>query len=309
MRERVLISMKSYIGDAVMAAPLIVQLNARHGQVHILTSGLVDQVLAGPEREFLMPPKASSLGAILRLSNEIRKHQFTSVVLVNQSFRSALVAKLARIPVRIGFPTEGRRILLSHSLPLYPREFQAQSYLRLGQPLGAELEPFHPNLVLTAEERSIRNSSATVAVQPGARYEAKRIPLTVTQTIIRALQEKGEQVVLFGGPDERESAREILSEVPGVESWVGDLTIRQTLSRLANLKLAIGADTGAMHLAAAVNCPTVTVFGPTESRKWGHNYEPHRVVKAPLGQMPLVTPDAILEHSTDLLGKIRLTLA
>ena len=219
------------------------------------------------------------------------------------------MAKLARIPVRIGFPSEGRRILLSHSLPLRPREFQARSYLRLGQPLGAELEPFHPNLVLTTAERSIGNSSATVAIQPGARYEAKRIPLVVTQTIIRALQERGERVALFGGPDERESESEILKAVSGVESWVGDLTIRQTLARLANLNLAIGADTGAMHLAAAVNCPTVTVFGPTDPRKWGHNYDPHRVVKAPFDKMPLVTPDVILEHSVDLLGKSRLTLA
>jgi len=141
-----------------------------------------------------------------------------------------------------------------------------------------------------------------VAVQPGARYEAKRLPFDVTAALIRALQAKGESVALFGGSDERTSADQILSQVSDVEDWVGKLTIRETLGRLSHLRLAVGADTGAMHLAAAVDCPTVTVFGPTESSKWGHQYAPHRIVVAPKRQIQRVTADLVWPEIEGVLG-------
>jgi ADP-heptose:LPS heptosyltransferase len=43
----------------------------------------------------------------------------------------------------------------------------------------------------------------------------------------------------------------------------------------------VGSDTGLMHIAAAVGCPTVTVFGKLNASKWGHAYPPHHVISSP----------------------------
>ncbi|MEZ0327383.1 MAG: glycosyltransferase family 9 protein, partial [Fimbriimonas sp.] len=57
----------------------------------------------------------------------------------------------------------------------------------------------------------------------------------------------------------------------------------------------IGADTGLMHMATAVGCPTVTIFGPTPAQKWGHTYGSNQVILAPEGDMSKVAPQTILE--------------
>ena len=246
---------------------------------------------------------------MLRYARLLRDLHIPNVILINQSFRSALVVKLAGIPTRIGYPTEGRKILLSSAPELIAAEFQARSYLRLGEAFGVELARDHPRLGLHSDEIIQGQSRATVGVQPGARYEAKRLPCSVTASVIRSLQRQGARVALFGGPDERETGDQILQLVSDVDDWIGKLDIRQTLSRLANLELAFGADTGAMHLAAAVNCPTVTVFGPTDHRKWGHHYAPHRIVVAREGKMANVQAEDLLDGCLATMRDRRVTLA
>ena len=307
--EKILISMKGYIGDAVMALPLVDQLIERSVAPTILASGVVDQVLAGTGRAFHTDPKAKSLLAMLRLARDLRRFKFPNAILINQSFRSALVLKLAGIPNRIGYATEGRRILLTSYPEMPTDEFQARSYLRLGEAFGVDVRKDHPAIRLDPDDVHLDRTLATVGVQPGARYESKRLPYSVTASVIQSLQRNGARVALFGGPDERETGDEILKLVSDVDDWIGKLTIRQTLSRLAQLKLAFGADTGAMHLAAAVNCPTVTVFGPTDHQKWGHDYLPHRILVAPEGMMANVQAETIFHSCLQSIGDRRVTLA
>ena len=63
---------------------------------------------------------------------------------------------------------------------------------------------------------------------------------------------------------------------------------------LAGASVAVGADTGVMHLAVAVGCPTVQAFGPTPVAKWGHAYAPHRILTAPDGCMASLTAGELL---------------
>jgi ADP-heptose:LPS heptosyltransferase len=72
---------------------------------------------------------------------------------------------------------------------------------------------------------------------------------------------------------------------------------------MAGLRLMIGADTGAMHLAVGVGCPTVTAFGPTPADKWGHDYAPHRVIRAPGGDMAALEPETLVRASLEALGE------
>jgi ADP-heptose:LPS heptosyltransferase len=76
---------------------------------------------------------------------------------------------------------------------------------------------------------------------------------------------------------------------------VGKTGIRDSLGTLANLNLMIGSDTGLMHMAAAVGCPSITVFGPTPRAKWGHQYPPHQALQAEGGTMENTSAEAVLE--------------
>jgi ADP-heptose:LPS heptosyltransferase len=104
------------------------------------------------------------------------------------------------------------------------------------------------------------------------------------------------RIALFGGAEERGSATEFGDLLGGDRcDLVGRCDLRQTMGALTHMKLIVGGDTGLMHVAAAVGCPTVTVFGAIPASKWGHHYEPHAVIQAPHNDLSMVDPQTIVE--------------
>jgi heptosyltransferase-2 len=232
--------------------------------------------------------------------------EFGVAVLVNRSFRSALAARLARIPKRIGFATEGRGFLLTHRVEYDPVKFEAECYLDLLAPLGIAGGSTKPRLTLAPAEiksGSLMLCGANVGVQPGARYPEKQLSAEKMAGVAKMLASEGWKPALLGGPDEAVQAK-LFAEQLDFEAvtLVGKTSIRMTMGVLANLKLMIGSDTGLMHVAAAVGCPTVTVFGPNPASKWGHRYAPHKVVEAPEGDIRRVSAIEVLNAAREVLA-------
>lgn len=83
--------------------------------------------------------------------------------------------------------------------------------------------------------------------------------------------ERGLQVILSVGPDakEVEYARDIVQTCPGVVSTGGLLTLPRVATLLQGADLFIGIDTAVMHLSAAMQTPTIALFGPSNEEMWG----------------------------------------
>ena len=288
--------MKVYLGDAVMAAPALDALEAAGWEPTLLTAPLAAQALG---RARVIPYEKSRWPwQILAQASRLRDERFDACILVNKSVRAALIARLAGIPVRIGHPVEGRASLLTHCVPHDPTRFEAASTADLLRPLGVGVANPIPRLVLTDEERrkgDLLRAGADLAIQPGARYDAKRLPFEALKEAARAWQSEGRRIVAVGGPEEREETDALVAALrQPIIDLVGRCGIRDTMAVLAGASAAVGADTGVMHLAVAVGCPTVQAFGPTPVEKWGHAYAPHRVVAAPGGCMDAITAGELL---------------
>jgi heptosyltransferase-2 len=306
--QRLLLSLKAYLGDAVMAAPLVDALARNYRHVSVLTAPFVEPLLWGPDRtlEYLPLRRDRSPWAVIRHAIELRRYRFDAVVLLNRSFRAALVARLAGIPRRVGHASEGRTALLTDPVPFDTEKFEAYCSLDLARALGLDAPDALPRLPLTVAERErggALRSGGDVGLQPGARFPEKQLPAVVLEEVARELQRQGRQIVLLGGKEEQADAARLAGclEHPVVD-LVGKTSLRETLGVLAGLRAMTGADTGVMHLAAGVGCPTVTVFGPTPAAKWGHAYEPHRVLRAPGGRMADVEAVTILDSVAEVLG-------
>ncbi|HEY0867546.1 MAG TPA: glycosyltransferase family 9 protein [Fimbriimonas sp.] len=297
--DRVLISLKTYLGDAVMASPMIEAIECEVESITIQTTPLVQQLLQDPIRSRSVIPfeKSRKPWATVQCALALRRQRFSTAVLVNRSFRAALVTRLAGIRTRVGHGLEGRRALLTKVVPYDEDRFEADTCMDLARALGIE-GPSIPHLTVTkteAEEGRSLLEGATLGIQPGTRYEAKQIPLAELGEVVCSLQQDGHEVVLIGGPEEVAYAETLQSLLPKrVPSLVGRTDIRRSLGVLANLRLAIGGDTGLLHMAAAVGCPTLTAFGPTNARKWGHAYEPHRIIVAPGGDLSELRPGELI---------------
>lgn len=295
--DRSLVVLKNYLGDTVMASPLVRSVAAESKATDILGSPVVEQLLRYPNfrARYYDPGNLANVAQLFRMVKRVKEGHYQAAFLVNRSFRSALLVRLAGIPVRIGHATEGRGWMLTSKVPYHPSKNEAECYLDLMRAVNVEPAVTKPELHVTEEER-IRGkelvSGATIGIQPGARNDDKQVSISVWREVARKLSEDGHRLAYFGGVEERSLLGDL--QVDGVD-LVGKTTLRETIGALANLKLMIGADTGVMHLAAAVGAPTITAFGPTPSDKWGWFAQPHHVIKAAGGDIKAINANQLLE--------------
>lgn len=301
--ERSLVVLKNYLGDTVMASSLVREVARHSGAIDLLGAPLVEQILRFEDFRARAhdPGNLNRPAQLWKMARQVRQGQYDVAFIVNRSFRSALLVRMAGIPIRVGHATEGRGRLLTHKVPYDQDRNEAECYLDLLRPLNLWSPDLavQPRLWLSeaelAQGRQMVNGSAA-GLQAGARHPYKQIPVPILREIASQLS-KDKGLVYFGGKEEEPLLNQV--GAPGVD-LVGKTTVRETMAALANLKTMVGGDTGVMHLAAAVGCPTVTVFGPTPVKKWGWFESPHQVVQAPDGDISKVSAQAIL----DAVGRV-----
>jgi len=299
--SKVLVVLKTFLGDAVMATPLLDGLLEQSMQVTIATSPMIHSLLNAPERPlgFLEMSRSRKFADTVRLSRMIRREKFEAAILVNRSIRSALAARLSGIKIRSGHATDNRGFLLTHKLAYDLLMNEAESYLDLSRIAGLEL-PFREQvLYVSAEEREEGAKlveSGSVAVQVGASFVGKKIPIPLLKELVETLHKNGLKIALIGGKDEIESTNELLAvtQTP-MTNLVGKTSIRGTMGALANIRVAVSGDTGLCHVAAGVGCPTLVIFSGQPESKWGHDYSPHKFFTAPEGNMENLSLAIIME--------------
>ena len=227
------------------------------------------------------------------LIRQLCSEQLDSVILLTNSMRAAAIARVCRIPQRIGYVRYGRGPLLTERL--YPPRTglrltpisAVDYYLHLAQAVGATIESRRPELgTLAADDRraeaiwrqfDIDDGRPVVALNTGAAYgSAKEWPPEYFAALSRRLvQQLGAHVVVICGPLERESADQIvsLSGCSQVNSLTSeDVSIGLSKSIVKRAQMLISTDSGPRHFGAAFDVPTITLFGPTDPR-WSENYQ------------------------------------
>ena len=126
-------------------------------------------------------------------------------------------------------------------------------------------------------------------IHAATRWPSKSWPPGRWRQVVTALLKKFPQVVISCGPNDREiaEAEQLSVGEEGnaghggrVLSTGGALSWRQLASLLGSAELFVGVDTAAMHLAAAVQCPSVVLFGHSPSYQFMPWKSPHRVVRS-----------------------------
>src|SRR5688572_3084770 len=125
MYSRILIRATNWIGDAVMCLPALRAIRERFPAAHLAILArpwVADLYQREPFCDEMIPYLASgenwNLRAKWSLARELRKRRFDCAILLQNAFDAALIAWLARVPVRIGYKRDARSPLLTHAIPL-----------------------------------------------------------------------------------------------------------------------------------------------------------------------------------------------
>jgi len=269
---RILVVQTAYLGDTVFTSALAGALARRFPAAAIdlcVAPRGKDVALAipGVEQVHVFDKRGADRGlrGLRRVASRLATRQYALAVLPHRSLRTALLARMAGIPERVGFAGGAASWLYTARVPTRERSFLRKE-ADLARALGAE--PAAMRLVPRAEwVAAARGALAEFAGQSlaavclGSEWATKIWPAQHVIDLVRGLSASGLRPVLLGGPRERALAEEVRAAAPCVDT-TGN-SVGEALATLSLCALAVGGDTGLVHGARALGIPTVAVFGPT----------------------------------------------
>ena len=271
---RVLVIQTAYLGDTVFTSALVSALRLRFPETEIdacVAPRGRDVALAYPGighvHVFDKRGADSGLSGLRRTAARLATRQYPLAVLPHRSVRTALLAKLARIPERVGFAGSPGSFLYTARVETRAKAF-LQREADLAGGLGAgparmQLIPRPDWLAAAREALASAVGTKLAAVCLGSEWATKIWPQAHVADLVRRLTARGLRPVLLGGPRERALAREIAA-AEGCIDTTGN-SVGEAIAVLSLSTLAVGGDTGLVHAARALGIPTVAVFGPTPS--------------------------------------------
>jgi predicted lipopolysaccharide heptosyltransferase III len=304
--DRILIIKLRYIGDVLLATPLLRNLRLHYPRAHlamVVNGGTeailrhnrcVDEILALDREELKSWNPTARLMAPLRYLRWVRARRFHCVVDLTDADRSALLATGSGAPVRVGFNAENRwrgRLYTHLARAGSPRQHNADYQLETLRVLGLEVRSREPELPLApaedaaaggwlARQGGVEDGAPFLAFHPGARWWFKQWPAERCAALADRLQtEDGTPVVFLGGTREAEFLAAVRASM---RTWFrggpGGLELLEMAAVLRRARAFLGNDNGPMHIAAAVRTPVVARFGPSDPAEWGPWGEGHVVL-------------------------------
>ncbi|MGE3549691.1 MAG: glycosyltransferase family 9 protein [Geobacter sp.] len=271
------------IGDAVLLAPTTFQLKHSHPDATITV--LAEQRNAGV---FALVPVVDQVYCYDQPSEflAVVRDSYDVVIDTEQWHRlSAVVARLVRAPIKIGFATNERRRMFTHTVPYSHDDYETESFLHLVSTLCNETTtnltaPFLtiPEQVKTRAHKLLEplQCKPYLVIFPGASIIERRWGTKKFREVARLLVGTGLQIVVVGSSVDQQDAA-IIAENLGV-NLAGKTSLAETAAVIAGAALFISADSGLLHIAIALDVPTVSLFGPGIAAKWAPHGDKHRVV-------------------------------
>ena len=290
--EKILVRAVNWIGDAVMMTPALRSLRKAcpDSEIALLAYPWVSDVFRySPRINRLIPfdkrGAHAGLAGLWRLSRELKAERFDCAVLFQNAFEAAFLTWMARIPVRGGYATDGRSLLLTHRVKKAPNivtRHEVFYYQRIVRGLGMpnepnELEVFLPGFEIDAARDLLarhlgeaRERALVIGFNPGAAFgPAKRWPANRYAELARSLAKRyaNLRILLFGSEADRPTTQEI-QKLAGKQARIIDLAGRTRLiaamALIGECDLFVTNDSGLMHVAAALHTPQVALFGSTD---------------------------------------------
>ncbi|MCG2583640.1 lipopolysaccharide heptosyltransferase II [Massilia sp. TS11] len=275
--RRLLIISPNWIGDAVMAQPLLARLRAADPDclIDVLAPPAVAPVwrAVAEVAEVLTTPFRHGplqLRERWRYGKVLRARGYAAAYVLPNTLKYALLPWFAGIRQRVGYKGESRYGLINvmHHDAVPPRPM-VPFYAALAEapdaPLAASLP--RPRLVVDPVAQAAAKAKAGLApgqpyvcFAPGAEFGgAKRWP---PEHFARLAAEIQGQVLLLGSPKDADTCAQI--QGPNVRSLAGQTTLDQAIALIAGARAMVANDSGLLHVAAALNRPVLGLYGPTD---------------------------------------------
>lgn len=293
-RQNILVWLPSPMGDAIMATPALRCFRKifENDKIFFFAGKTNADIIS--DSFFCDEWIIQSSNNPFKIAGELKKYDFTTAILLKNSFASALAVFLAGIKNRIGYARDARGIFLSQKF--YPEKISTSEYkpisaidyyLRIAAELGGDVKNKTPELSVN------ENNKKAIAGKFGSKVNSKNpivilVPGGAFGPSKMWAEEKFAKTADF--LDEKFSANVFVSVSPAKEEIAiadkicslaktqiinlgkNPVSLRQLKALFSFASLVITNDTGPRHIAIALNRKLVTLFGPNNPAWTANEY-------------------------------------
>jgi heptosyltransferase-2 len=316
---KILIRSTNWIGDAIMTTPAVrtIRQNFPGSDITLLALPWVADVFAAcPHIDHIFiydkNGRHQGLRGKFRLAAELRAENYDLTILLQNAFEAALITSLACIPIRAGYTTDARGILLTHGVHKDPdigSKHQVHYYQEMLRGLGLQPGPnslelfLEPSAIKEAEtllEKAVQGRDVPIiGLNPGAAYgPAKRWPVRKYGELGRQLATATDGLILiFGTEEDQEAAAEIVAAIGDqVLDLTGKTSLAFALACIDRCHVFVTNDSGLMHAAAALDVNQVAVIGSTDYIATAPSNKNSIMVREPTSCAPCLKDECPIDH-------------
>jgi heptosyltransferase-2 len=284
--KNIIVRMPNWIGDMVMATPILSDLRKKYPKASITAmcrAPICDLLKEDPEvDELFCFSKTSSFSRRSDKKNiieKLRQGKYDLGILLTHSLSSAWWFWQGNVKTRLGYDCNGRRLLLTHPVP-FPSNVERQhlvaTYKMLLEPLGIPVSNTPPRLYLADKEveqarmllkqHGVTKEKTVVGINPGATYGSAKcwLPERFREVASKLLKDPEVSIVFFGDQPTAPLVKQICQGLgPRMINLAGLTSLREVAALISLCDVLLTNDSGPMHIADALNTKIVALFGST----------------------------------------------
>lgn len=317
-----MVRLPNWLGDVVMAVPALRELRRvlPHANLTVVSRpGTADIFIDADFVDEVLVYDRTGLGSAWNQAGEWRRRKFDLAVLFQNAFEAAAIAFLSRVPARIAYATERRGALLTHPLPSpvwKDERHESFYYLNIVTELerilygASAIETTQPRFDLRVSEDRKRkafdlllehgaraNAPLTLLCPGSINSRAKRWPAQRYAVLADRLVGLGANVALIGSPGESDVTQEVCKHAQRqLVVLTGKTTIAEVTALISIADVLISNDTGPAHIGAALNTPTLVIFGPTNPLTTYPLSSNAEIIRRPPDCAPCMLRDCPIDH-------------
>jgi len=273
--KKILIIKPRGIGDVILSTIVLKNLkeNLPECEIHYLTESFAAPVLENNPFVSKIYTFGKTLFQNIALIRELRKEKYDIIFDFYSNPRTAQFTFLTKAKLRIGYDKRGRNYAYNLKIKITdPNLHSALAHLKFLQEIGLKTQSEEILYFITESEKSFARKffeenhlgENCIGIIPGGGWSSKRCEPEKFAEICKAINEKWNfNFLILHGKEDFEDAEKIHSLIPEISLLAPDTSLREMVALISQCKVVIANDSGPMHLSAALEIPTIGIFGPT----------------------------------------------
>jgi heptosyltransferase-2 len=288
---KILVVQTAFIGDVILITPLVRALKQLYPTAELdvmVVPGAAKLLENNPHIREVIPfaKRKNAFITMLKMVRLLRSKAYDLVVSPHSSGRTHLLLWLSGIPMRIGFDRSILPKLLTHKIKHPDNMHKINKNLLLLRflsptefPMQTELFPSQEDIYTANKLLNYAENCKLIAIAPGSIWATKCWPLEYYAELAAQLAGLGYSIVLIGAEADKAKCSAVEQAVmqsantAKVINLAGKTNLLESAAVIAQCELMVCNDSGALHIANAMQTRVFAIFGPTVQRI---GYYPYR---------------------------------